>query len=76
MLESSRRDEASAIGWDLASAAFPWRHPIAARPGARKDADTDVVLVDRHCYDTFQPLPYQFATGLIETTAVITVESG
>jgi len=28
------------------------------------------VLVDRHDYHTFQPLLYQFATGLIEQTAV------
>jgi NADH:ubiquinone reductase (H+-translocating) len=35
-----------------------------------KDADADVVLVDRHDYHTFQPLLYQLATGLIETTAV------
>ena len=39
---------------------------------ARKlnDADVDVVLVDRHDYHTFQPLLYQLATGLLETTAV------
>jgi NADH dehydrogenase len=30
----------------------------------------DVVLVDRHDYHTFQPLLYQLATGLLETTAV------
>src|SRR5262245_30562308 len=35
-----------------------------------KDADADVVLVDRHNYHTFQPLLYQLATGLIEQTAV------
>jgi NADH:quinone reductase (non-electrogenic) len=35
-----------------------------------KDADADVVLVDRHDYHTFQPMLYQLATGLIETTAV------
>ena len=33
-------------------------------------ADADVVLVDRHDYHTFQPLLYQFATGLLETAAV------
>jgi NADH dehydrogenase len=33
-------------------------------------ADVDVVLVDRHDYHTFQPLLYQLATGLLETTAV------
>jgi NADH dehydrogenase len=39
---------------------------------ARKltDADVNVVLVDRHDYHTFQPLLYQLATGLLETTAV------
>ena len=39
---------------------------------ARKlnDADVDVVVVDRHDYHTFQPLLYQLATGLLETTAV------
>src|SRR5204862_4829095 len=33
-------------------------------------ADADVVLVDRHDYHTFQPLLYQLATGLLETTTV------
>jgi NADH:ubiquinone reductase (H+-translocating) len=33
-------------------------------------ADVDVVLVDRHDYHTFQPLLYQLATGLLETSAV------
>jgi NADH:ubiquinone reductase (H+-translocating) len=32
--------------------------------------DADVVLVDRHDYHTFQPLLYQLATGLLETSAV------
>jgi NADH dehydrogenase len=35
-----------------------------------KKAGAEVVLVDRHDYHTFQPLLYQFATGLIEQTAV------
>ncbi len=35
-----------------------------------KDAQAEVVLVDRHDYHTFQPLLYQLATGLLETTAV------
>jgi NADH dehydrogenase len=35
-----------------------------------KDADADVVVVDRHDYHTFQPLLYQLATGLLETTSV------
>jgi NADH:ubiquinone reductase (H+-translocating) len=35
-----------------------------------KDAEADVVLVDRHDYHTFQPLLYQLATGLLETSAV------
>lgn len=35
-----------------------------------KKADADVVVVDRHDYHTFQPLLYQLATGLLETTAV------
>jgi hypothetical protein len=30
-----------------------------------KDANADVVLVDRHDYHTFQPLLYQLATGLL-----------
>ena len=30
----------------------------------------DVVVVDKHDYHTFQPLLYQVATGLLETTAV------
>ena len=32
--------------------------------------DAEVVLVDRHDYHTFQPLLYQLATGLLETTGV------
>jgi NADH dehydrogenase len=35
-----------------------------------KKADADVVLVDKHDYHTFQPLLYQLATGLLETTTV------
>ena len=35
-----------------------------------KDAKADVVLVDRHDYHTFQPLLYQLATGLLETSGV------
>ncbi len=35
-----------------------------------KDADADVVLVDKHDYHTFQPLLYQVATDLLETSAV------
>jgi NADH dehydrogenase len=35
-----------------------------------KDADADVVLVDRHDYHTFQPLLYQFATGLLDASGV------
>jgi NADH:ubiquinone reductase (H+-translocating) len=35
-----------------------------------KDVEADVVLVDRHDYHTFQPLLYQLATGLLETTGV------
>jgi NADH dehydrogenase len=35
-----------------------------------KDADANVVLIDKHDYHTFQPLLYQLATGLLETTAV------
>jgi NADH dehydrogenase len=35
-----------------------------------EDADAEVVLVDRNGYHTFQPLLYQLATGLLETTAV------
>jgi NADH dehydrogenase len=35
-----------------------------------KGADADVVLIDRHDYHTFQPLLYQLATGLLETSAV------
>ena len=37
---------------------------------ALKGANVDVTLVDRHDYHTFQPLLYQLATGLLETTAV------
>jgi len=35
-----------------------------------KKAEVDVVVVDKHDYHTFQPLLYQLATGLLETTAV------
>jgi NADH:ubiquinone reductase (H+-translocating) len=35
-----------------------------------KDADVDVVLVDKHDYHTFQPLLYQLATDLLDTSAV------
>jgi NADH dehydrogenase len=35
-----------------------------------KDADAEVVLVDRHDYHTFQPMLYQLATGLVEITAI------
>ena len=35
-----------------------------------KDVDVDVVLVDKHDYHTFQPLLYQLATDLLETSAV------
>jgi NADH dehydrogenase len=35
-----------------------------------KDADADVVLVDKHDYHTFQPLLYQLATGLLDETGV------
>jgi NADH:ubiquinone reductase (H+-translocating) len=34
-----------------------------------KDAAVDVTVVDRHDYHTFQPLLYQVATDLLETTA-------
>ncbi len=37
---------------------------------ALKDADADVVLVDEHNYHTFQPLLYQLATDLLETSEV------
>jgi NADH dehydrogenase len=35
-----------------------------------KGVDVEVVLVDQHDYHTFQPLLYQVATDLLETTAV------
>lgn len=34
-----------------------------------KTADVDVTLVDKHDYHTFQPLLYQVATDLLETSA-------
>jgi NADH:ubiquinone reductase (H+-translocating) len=37
---------------------------------ALKDAPADVVLVDQHDYHTFQPLLYQLATDLLETSVV------
>jgi NADH dehydrogenase len=35
-----------------------------------KDAEVDVVVVDKHDYHTFQPLLYQVATDLLERSAV------
>jgi NADH dehydrogenase len=35
-----------------------------------KGAAVDVVLLDEHDYHTFQPLLYQVATGLLETSTV------
>ncbi len=35
-----------------------------------KDADADVVLIDKHNYHTFQPLLYQVATDLIDLPSV------
>ena len=35
-----------------------------------EDADVDVVLVDANDYHSFQPMLYQLATGLLDTTAV------
>jgi NADH:ubiquinone reductase (H+-translocating) len=35
-----------------------------------KDADVDVVLVDKHDYHTFQPMLYQVATALLEDAVV------
>jgi NADH dehydrogenase len=35
-----------------------------------KDADADVVLVDKHDYHTFQPLLYQVASDLLEPSMV------
>ena len=35
-----------------------------------KDVDVDVVLVDKHDYHTFQPLLYQVASDLLETSTV------
>jgi NADH dehydrogenase len=37
---------------------------------ALKDADAEVVVVDEHDYHTFQPLLYQLATDLLETSVV------
>ena len=45
---------------------------FAGLGAARKleKADVDVVLVDANDYHSFQPMLYQLATGLIDTTAV------
>ncbi|HEX4525134.1 MAG TPA: NAD(P)/FAD-dependent oxidoreductase [Gaiellaceae bacterium] len=45
---------------------------FAGLGAARKleDADVDVVLVDANDYHSFQPMLYQLATGLLDTTAV------
>ena len=37
---------------------------------ALKDADVEVVLIDKHDYHTFQPLLYQVATALLDTPSV------
>ena len=37
---------------------------------ALKKTDADIVLIDKHDYHTFQPLLYQVATDLLETSAV------
>jgi NADH:ubiquinone reductase (H+-translocating) len=37
---------------------------------ALKDVESDVVLVDKHNYHTFQPLLYQLATDLLDTGVV------
>jgi NADH dehydrogenase len=37
---------------------------------ALKKADVDAVLIDKHDYHTFQPLLYQVATDLLETSVV------
>ena len=34
------------------------------------EADADVIVVDAHDYHTFQPLLYQVATDLLETSTV------
>jgi NADH:ubiquinone reductase (H+-translocating) len=45
---------------------------FAGLGAARKlrDADVDVVLIDKHDYHTFQPLLYQVATALLDTPSV------
>ncbi len=45
---------------------------FAGLGAARKleDADVEVVLVDANDYHSFQPMLYQLATGLLDTTAV------
>ena len=42
--------------------------PGSAPRGSSRRAGVDVVLVDGHDYHTFQPLLYQVATGLLETS--------
>jgi NADH dehydrogenase len=42
---------------------------LGAARALKKD-DVDVVLIDKHDYHTFQPLLYQVATDLLETSAV------
>ena len=58
--------------WPAPARPDPRRRLRRGRRGAEapKDADVDVVLVDQHDYHTFQPLLYQVATDLLETTAV------
>src|SRR6188472_4268239 len=45
---------------------------FAGLGAARKleKADVDVVVVDANDYHSFQPMLYQLATGLLDTTAV------
>ena len=54
---------------DHASSSSAGASPASA-PRASSRAPTPTVLVDKHDYHTFQPLLYQLATGLLETTAV------
>ena len=57
---------ATGIGSSSSAAASP----VSGAARKLEHADVDVVLVDANDYHSFQPMLYQLATGLLDTTAV------
>ena len=62
--QGPRRASARASSFSAAAS------PASARRGSSSEADVDVVVVDANDYHSFQPMLYQLATGLLDTTAV------